>query len=41
MFSARTRGQDDVVDADARSLLDLYEAGGDEDLYARARPLYE
>jgi tetratricopeptide (TPR) repeat protein len=41
MVSARTRGQDDLVDVDLRSLLDLYEARGDEDLYARARPLYE
>jgi tetratricopeptide (TPR) repeat protein len=29
------------VDADPRSLLDLYEASGDEDIYARAKPLYE
>jgi hypothetical protein len=35
------RGQDDVVDAAPRALLDLYEASGDEDIYARAKPLYE
>jgi tetratricopeptide (TPR) repeat protein len=29
------------VDADPRSLLDLYEASGDEDIYARGEPLYE
>jgi tetratricopeptide (TPR) repeat protein len=29
------------MDADPRSLLDLYEATGDEDIYARAKPLYE
>jgi tetratricopeptide (TPR) repeat protein len=29
------------VDVDPRSLLDLYEASGDEDLYSRAKPLYE
>jgi tetratricopeptide (TPR) repeat protein len=29
------------VDADPRSLLDLYEASGDEDIYARAKPQYE
>jgi hypothetical protein len=34
-------GHDEVVDADPRSLLDLYEASGDEDIYARAKPLYE
>jgi len=34
-------GQDEVVDADPRSLLDLYEATGDEEVYAQAKPLYE
>jgi tetratricopeptide (TPR) repeat protein len=29
------------VDTDPRSLLDLYESGGGEDAYARAKPLYE
>jgi tetratricopeptide (TPR) repeat protein len=29
------------VEADPRSLLDLYEASGDEDVYARAKLLYE
>lgn len=29
------------MDTDLRSLLDLYEANGDEAIYARAKPLYE
>lgn len=29
------------MDADPRSLLDLDEASGDEDVFARAKPLYE
>jgi tetratricopeptide (TPR) repeat protein len=32
---------DGDVDADLRSLLDLYEARGDEDTYAQAKPDYE
>ena len=34
-------GDDDLADDDPRFLLDFYEARGDEDICARAKPLYE